>query len=181
MYNNQSYSSPRSRQGQKQEQRQRQPRREGKTPVIICTILTIFALLTVVLGFVFKNPYFVIAGILPVAIYEAWRTEGFFTKAASVGIVILVILEILAILNVFTINLAQTLQEEEAYLYGYYIQLGDIKFVFPAAAVVLSIVLIYYTYGKYTKWLSVLLLISSVALLYLINTTALLEIIRNFI
>ena len=159
-----------------------QPRKaEGKTPVIICTILTIFALLTLILGFLFKNPYFIIAGIVPAALYEAWRTEGFFTKAASAGIVILVILEILAILNVFTINLANTLQQEEAYVYGYYIQLGDIKFVFPAAAVVLSIVLIYYTYGKYTKWLSVLLLISSIGLLYLVNKQGLIEIIKNFI
>ena len=156
-------------------------KREGKTPVIICTILTIFALLTLILGFVFKNPYFIIAGIVPAALYEAWRTEGFFTKAASVGIVVLVILEILAILNVFTINLAQTLQEEEAYIYGYYVQLGDIKFVFPAAAVVLSIILVYYTYGKYTKWLSILLLISSIGLLYLVNKPGLIEIIRNFI
>ena len=161
--------------------RSSQRKKEGKTPTIICTILTIFALLTLILGFVFKNPYFIIAGIVPAALYEAWRTKGFFTKAASVGIVILVILEILAILNIFKINLAQLLQEEEVYFQGYYIPLGDIKFVFPAAAVILSIILVYYTYGKYTKWLSIILLISSIGLLYLINKGTLLEIIRNFI
>lgn len=154
---------------------------EGKVPVIICTAITIFALIVLVLGFIFKNPYFLIAGIVPAAVYEAWRTEGFFTKIASVGILILVILEILAILGVININLASALEQEEAYFQGYYIPLGDIKFVFPAAAVVLAISLLFYTYGKYTKWLSVILVLSTVSLLYLVNREALIHIIKNFI
>ena len=155
--------------------------KEGKTATLICTIITILALLTLILGFLWKNPYLIIAGIFPAAIYEAWRTEGFFTKIASVGIVILVILEILAILGIFQINLAQIFQQEGAYLQGYYLPLGDVRFVFPAIVVILALVLLFRTYGKYTKWLSVVILINSVGLLYLVNKQVLVEIIRNFL
>jgi hypothetical protein len=154
---------------------------EGKTPFIICIILSIFGLLTLILGLIFHNPYLIIAGIPPAAIYEAIRTEGYYTKIASVSIVILVFLEILAILNIIQINLAGTLSQGQAYFRGFFIPLGDIKFVFPLIALVLSISLLYYTYGKYTKWLSIILLASSAALVYIVNQQALIDVIRQYL
>ena len=159
-----------------------QDRKEGnKTANLICIIISAFTIIMLILGLLLKNPYFLIAGIVPAGIYEAWRTEGYYTKGASIAIVGLVILEILAILEIIKINLAQVLEQDQAYYGGYIFPLGDIKFVFPIVAVILSILLIYRTYGKYTKWLAVLLLITSVALLYLVNKGALLELIRHYI
>lgn len=157
-----------------------QPQNEGRLPKILCTIISIFTILTLIIGLLTKNPFWVIAGIIPTAIYEAWRTEGYYTKIASVGILGLVILEMLAILNIFRLNLANTFQQNEIYFRGNYLPLGDIKFVFPAICVILSLTLITYTYGKYTKWLSILLLASSICLLFLVNRSGLIEIIRNF-
>lgn len=157
-------------------------RRKGKgNPKLICIIITIFSLLMFILGLIFKNPYFFIIGIFPAAIYETIRTEGYFTKIASILILIFVVLEILAILGIIQFDLAQLLDQSEAYVAGYYIPLGDIKFVFPVVAVVLSLILLFRTYGIYTKWLSILLVLNSVGLLYVVNKETLLEIIKNFI
>jgi len=158
-----------------------QDKEGGKLAAQICVGISIFTIITLILGLLFKNPYFLIAGIVPAAIYEAWRTEGYYTKGSSIAIAILVVLEILAILEIIKINLAQILGQDQAYYGGYIFPLGDIKFVFPIVAVILSILLIYRTYGKYTKWLAVLLLITSVALLYLVNKGALLELIKRYI
>ncbi len=147
-------------------------------PKIICGILTIITLATIMLGFYLKNPYIMILGIVPSAIYEAIRTEGYYTKAASIGIAILVILEILAIKGIIHINLANILGRDEAYFSGYYLPLGNIVFIFPAIAAILSIVLFIRTYGIYTKWLAILLLASSISLLWLVNKDFLLSLLR---
>lgn len=106
------------------------------------------------------------------------RTEGYYTRSGSVIITILVILEILAIKGIIKINLAQLLGRQEAYFSGYILPLGDIVFIFPALAAIISFVLLLRTYGIYTKWLSVLLLASSVSLLYLVNKETLLDLLR---
>src|SRR4030042_3895190 len=153
---------------------------KGKFPIIACTVITIFALGTLILGLILKNPYWVIAGIVPAAIYEAWRTQGFFTKLQSVGILVLVVLEILAIMRVIKLNLGQGLEDQEIWVGGFTVLLGDIRFLIPAVMVVLSLGLLWRTYGMYTKWLSVVLTANSVALLYLVNKKDLISIIQNF-
>ncbi len=158
---------------------QRGRKEKTKFPIIACTVITIIALATLILGLLIKNPYVVIAGIIPAAIYEAWRTQGFFTKLQSVGILVLVILEILAIMRVFTFNLGQGIEDEEIYVGGFILLLGDIRFLIPAVMVILSLGLLWRTYGMYTKWLSVVLTASSVALLYIVNKKALISIIQG--
>lgn len=157
----------------------RDEKEKGKFPLIACTVITVIALATLILGLILKNPYVVIAGIIPAAIYEAWRTQGFFTKLQSVGILVLVILEILAIMRVFTLNLGQGIEGEEVYVGGFILLLGDIRFLIPAIMVVLSLGLLWRTYGMYTKWLSVVLTASSIALLYIVNKKALISIIQG--
>jgi len=152
----------------------------GKFPIIACTVITIFAIATLVLGLILKNPYWVIAGIVPAAIYEAWRTEGFFTKLQSVGILVLVVLEILAIMKVIRLNLGQGFEDQEIWVGGFTVLLGDIRFLIPIVMVILSLGLLWRTYGMYTKWLSVVLTANSVVLLYLVNKKALISIIQNF-
>ena len=153
-------------------------REGGKTATTVCYVLTGIAIITLIVGIWLKNPYWVIAGIVPSALYEAWRTEGYYTKIASVVIAGLSVLEIFAILGTIKFNLAELAGQNYAYVAGENIPLGDIRFVFPIIAVILSIALVRRTYGKYTKWLSILLVASSIALLFIVNKNALTEILR---
>lgn len=148
-------------------------------PKVICGILTIITFATIILGYYFKNPFYIIAGILPAAIYEAVRTEGYYTKIGSVGIMALSILEILAIKGLIKFDLAAWMGRDYFYFSGYSLPLGDIIFIFPAAAVIISLVLLFRTYGIYTKWLSVLLIASSATLLYLVNKETLFELLKT--
>lgn len=161
------------------EENQEHKKENPNTPKIICGILTIITIATIILGFYLKNPYYIIIGIFPVAIYEAMRTEGFYTKAGSIIILLAVILEILALRGIIKFNLANFLNQETMYFSGYYITLGEISVIFPALAVIVSFVLLLRTYGIYTKWLSVLLILSSLSLLYLVNKEGLIDLIRT--
>ena len=150
-----------------------------KIPRLVCLILTIFTLTTILAGFFWHNPFIIILGILPAALYEAIRTEGYSTRAGSIAIFILVILEIFAIKGIIKINLAQMLGREQIYLASNWLPLGDIVFVFPTIAAIISFMLLVRTYGIYTKWLSVLLLASSICLLYMVNKNILMDLIGN--
>ncbi len=155
--------------------------KDTKTAVIICYVISAITILTIIIGLITRNPYWVIAGIIPAAFYEAWRTEGFYTKTASAAIAILVILEILALMGKIQFNISQLFDNSYAYIAGQVIPLGDIRYVFPIIAVILSIMLVRRTYGKYTKWLSILLIASSIILLFMVNKGALLHTIQHFI
>ena len=152
---------------------------QSKSANTIAIIISVFTIATIVLGLWTKNPYWVIAGIVPAAVYEAWRTEGYYTKGASIAIVALVLLEILAILGIIKFNLAQYFNASDMYFGGYILPLGDIASIFPIVAVILSILLVRRTYGPYTKWLAILLIASSVVLLYIVNRSVLPDLIRS--
>lgn len=158
---------------------QNQSQENRKAPLIICLILTLITLATIIIGFYFKNPYYIILGIFPAAIYEAIRTEGYYTKAGSIIILAAVILEILVLKGLIRFNLASFFNQENIYFSGYLIKLGEISLIFPALAAIISVVLLIRTYGIYTKWLAILLLASSICLLYIVNREGLFEIIRN--
>ena len=151
---------------------------DRRIPLTICLVLTVFTLTTIILGFYLKNPLIIIIGIFPAAIYEAIRTEGYYTKAGSIAVMVLVILEILAIKGIIKLNLANLLGQGEVYFIGYFLPLGELTFIFPIVAAIISWILIRRTYGIYTKWLSVLLLSSSLCLLYLVNKESLFELLR---
>lgn len=152
---------------------------QSKSANTIAIVISIITIGTIAAGLWLKNPYYIIAGIVPAALYEAWRTEGYYTKTASIGIVILVILEVLAILGMIRFNLAEMLGMQDYYLAGYIVPLGDVASIFPIAAVVLSILLVRRTYGPYTKWLAILLIASSVVLLYVVNRAIIPDLLRN--
>jgi len=153
----------------------------GKTPIIICTILTVWALLALIGGFLLKNPYVIIAGIIPAALYEAWRTEGIYTKAISTILAILAVIEIFVIMGILKLGAISGSTEagERIYVSGYFLPLVDVKFLIPAGMIACGVALIYWTYGVYTKWLSIVLVVSSIGLLYLMNKEVLIEMIRS--
>lgn len=151
------------------------------TPATICILCSLFALAFILLSFGLDNPYLILIGFFPAVVYEVIRTAGTYTKAASVIIFLLTILEALALKGVIKFNLATFLDQETAYIKGYWLPLGDITSVFPLVIIVLSILLFQRTAGRYTKWLSIIILISSAALIYQVNREALVEVIREYL
>lgn len=139
-------------------------------PAYVCTILTIVALLGAGLGLVSKNPLWVLFLLLPTVIYEVIRTkEGASTKYSSILLLIILVLEIGLIVFGINYDLAKFFETDEKYIAGYSLPLGDIKTFGPVLTAVLSTVLIFRTYGPYTKWLSIIIAIGSLVAIFLIN------------
>jgi hypothetical protein len=139
--------------------------------VSICTILTIAAAFGIFLGYTYHSPVITIIFLLPAVAYEVYRTEGETTKWASWALLGLFIAEFILIAFNINYDLASFLARSEQYIGGYTIPLGDIKLVGPAIMAVLSIILFVRTGGVYTKWLSVIIFITSFALIYIMDPT----------
>jgi len=141
-----------------------------KNATPICIVLSILTLLGIILAIGSKNPLWILFTLLPVLAYEVYRTEeGASTKSSSIILLVVTILEIILIIFKVSFNLAEFFETEEKYIAGYYVPLGDIKVVAPVLTAVLSGVLIFRTRGKYTKWLSILICIGSLAVIQLIS------------
>jgi len=136
----------------------------------ICTILTIIAVIGIVIGFIKNNPLILVLMVLPTVIYEVYRTEGKSTRWASWILLAVFILEIIFIAFKINFDLGAFLGKTQATVGGYNVPLGDIKIVGPVIIAVLSIILFIKTRGAYTKWLSVIIILSSFAVIYLLDT-----------
>ncbi len=135
----------------------------------ICLGLTLLAIIGIFCGLKTLNPLITMIFLLPTVLYEVYRTEGVSTKAASWGLLIVFILEILFILGNVSFDLASFLETEQRYIAGHAIPLGDIKVVAPTIMAALSAVLFARTRGKYTKWLAVIIFVSSFAIVYALD------------
>lgn len=135
----------------------------------ICTVVTIVALIGIIAGLLTGNALWAVILLLPAAIYEAYRTGGKSTKASSILLVLILILEIFLILFNVNFNLVEFLGTTQKNIGGYWVPLGDIKVVGPTAMAVLSIILFTRTRGKFTKWLAVTIFITSFAIVYTID------------
>lgn len=140
-----------------------------KNATLICTILSIIALIGIIAGLLMDNTLVIIFLLLPTVIYEVYRTEGKSTKASSIILLVVLIAEIILILFKVNINIAEYLGTTEKYIGGYLVPLGDIKILAPTLMAVLSVILFSRTYGVYTKWLAVTIFITSFAIIYSIN------------
>lgn len=137
----------------------------------ICLGLTLLAGVGVLWGLNTINPLVIMLFLLPTVLYEVYRTEGVSTKAASWGLLIVFILEILFIVSNVSFDLASFLDVEQQYIAGHVIPLGDIKVVAPTIMAVLSAVLFTRTRGRYTKWLAVIIFVSSFTIVYALDST----------
>ncbi|MEK6794688.1 MAG: hypothetical protein AABZ39_07930 [Spirochaetota bacterium] len=140
-----------------------------KTPVIFCSLFTVIALIGCIVGLVLKMPVIVIAGLLPTAVYEVIRTAGVSTKAASVTLLVVLILDMIFVLFGVSINLSKLLGTAKTTISGYAILLGDIRVVAAGLMAVLSVILVLRTQGIYTKWLAGIIFITSFLVIYMIN------------
>ena len=148
-----------------------------KHAILICTILSIIALIGIIIGPLMSKPLIIVILLIPAAVYEAYRTEGPSTKWASWFLLLLLILEIILIITNFSFDLASFFGTSETSVAGYNIPLGDVKIVGPIIIGILSIILFIRTRGKYTKWLAAIIFITCFAIIYTLNP----EIFKNLL
>ncbi|MFZ3387179.1 MAG: hypothetical protein WA120_08405 [Candidatus Hydromicrobium sp.] len=148
-----------------------------KYATLICTIVSILAIIGIVIGIWLSKPLIIVIFLIPAAAYEVYRTEGPSTVWASWVLLIVLILEIVLIVANINFDLASFFGESEKVVAGYTVPLGDIKIVGPIVMAVLSIILFVRTRGRYTKWLAVVIFITCFAIVYTINP----EIFKNLL
>jgi hypothetical protein len=135
----------------------------------ICAACTILALLGIVLGLWQSLALIMAIFLLPTAIYEAYRTEGKSTKMASILLVVVLVAEIFLVLFGVDFNLADFLEVDQQYIAGFLVPLGDVRVVGPTIMAALSVILFVRTRGIYTRWLAVVILATSLAIVYALD------------
>ena len=140
-----------------------------KNAPLICTIVSIVALIGIITGLLIDNTLIIIFLLLPTVIYEVYRTEGKSTKASSIILLVVLIVEVILILFNGNINIAEYLGTTQEYIGGYLVPLGDIKTLGPTLMAVLSVILFVRTRGVYTRWLAGVIFFTSFAIIYSIN------------
>lgn len=140
-----------------------------KYATLICFALSVLLIIGIVLGFWQKNVFYILGFLLPVVIYQVYRTEGRSTKWASFVMLVVIILEFLLVFFKINFNLAEFLGTKSEEVAGYLVVFGNLKVLFPSIMAVLSIILFFRTRGKYTKWLAVIIFVGALATIYHIN------------
>jgi len=135
----------------------------------ICAACTILALLGIVLGLWQSLALIMAIFLLPTAIYEAYRTEGKSTKMASILLVVVLVAEFFLVLFGVDFNLADFLEVDQQYIAGFLVPLGDVRVVGPTIMAALSVILFVRTRGIYTRWLAVVILATSLAIVYALD------------
>ena len=145
---------------------------------LICVILSVIALIGIVIGIRNLNPLITIIFLLPTVVYEVYRTEGVSTKWASWGLLAIFIAELVLIIGRINYDLAKFFGTTSKYIGGYQVPLGDVKVVGPVIMAVLSIILFSRTRGRYTKWLAVIIFITSFVIVYALDPTIFKQLLR---
>jgi hypothetical protein len=137
----------------------------------ICLAFTIIAALGIVIGLLIGSPMVIVIALAPSVAYEVYRTEGPSTRWASWALAIVLILQALFLAFNVSLDVASLLGYSSRYVAGYEVPLGDIKVVGPAVMAVLALILMARTRGRYTKWLAVNIIVTSFALIYVLDRT----------
>lgn len=137
----------------------------------ICLVLSAVAALGIIAGLLIGWPMVILVALLPTVAYEAYRTEGPSTRWASWALAIVLVLEALFLIFNVSLDVASLLGYSSSYVAGYEVPLGDVKVVGPAVMAVLALVLMTRTRGRYTRWLAVNIIVTSFALIYVLDHT----------
>jgi len=151
------------------------------SPATVCLLMTLWMILAIIIGFVIKSVVLVAVFLLPVVVYEIYRTKGEFTSLSSWLMLAVLIGELIFIIFGINYNLAEYFGSQDAYIAGQYVPLGDIKILGPTLMAVFSLVLLVRTYGPYTKWLSVIIFVSSLIIIYILNPNAFQDLLKMVI
>ena len=144
----------------------------------ICITLSIITAIGILIGLFTRNPLIIAALLLPAVIYEVYRTEGESTIWSSWLILGAIIAEFVLVIFKINFDLASFLGTSSQYIAGYYVPLGDIKVIFPTVMGILSVILFLRTAGIYTKWLSVLIFLGALSIVYTIDPGLFQQLIR---
>jgi hypothetical protein len=152
--------------------------RPTKYATLICIVCTLLAALGILIGLWQKNAVYTIFALLPAVGYEAYRTEGASTRFASWAILVVFIAELVLFLFKIDIDLVKFLGTDRN-IRGYNVPIGDIKVVGSALMAVLSIILFTRTRGIYTRWLAVIIILTSLAIIYILSPTFFTDLLRR--
>ena len=150
-----------------------------KYATLICAILSVLLVIGILLSIILGKAWIIVLFLLPIVVYQVYRTEGKSTKWASWVMLVVVVLELILVIFSLNFNVAEFLGSEGEYVAGHYVQFGDLKVLFPALMAVLAIILFTRTRGKYTKWLAVLIFIGALAVVYTVNPAGFKEILGS--
>lgn len=135
---------------------------------IVCSAASVIALTGIIAGIMRGNALIPILCLLPAAVYEAYRTEGRFTRLASWGMLVILIAQAAMIIAKLNINLSVYAAKAGISLPDTLKALCNLNVIFPGVVAVCSVYLFKRTAGVYTKWLSVVILAASVVILFIL-------------
>ena len=139
-------------------------------PTSVCLALTGISVVGILFSLATRNPLWILFFMLPTVVYEVIRTEpGASTKFSSILLLILILSEIGLILFNVNYDLASFFGTSEKYVAGYTLPLGDIRVFAPLLIGILSAILVFRTYGTYTKWLSIIIAVSALVVVSMVN------------
>jgi hypothetical protein len=145
----------------------------------ICLGLSILVVLAIVWAMFAHKPLILAFALLPVVAYEIYRTEGETTKWASWVMGITAVALILFTITRWNFDLANFLGQDSAQVGDYLVPLGDIATLGAVMLGALAVVLFRQTRGVYTRWLSVIIIVGVLALVYLLNPDTFGELVRQ--
>ncbi len=153
--------------------------RPTKNAALICGILSAVAVIGIIIGLVAKSPIVVLIAMAPSVAYEVYRTEGETTRWASWALAGVLVLEFILIVFRISIDIGAFLGSTTQEVAGYQIPLGELRIVGPAVIAVCALILIVQTRGVYTRWLAVNIIVSALALTYVLDPTIAAELLRQ--
>ncbi len=138
--------------------------KEHKNAPIICAVITGIALAGVGIGIWKSMPLIIALSIIPAIVYEIYRTQGVFTTLASWLALIVTIAALYVIYKNTMIDIAPYISKFMTLPVN--TKLIPVAYVAPVVLVIIAVFLFKQTAGIYTRWLALVILLTSVALFY---------------
>lgn len=146
---------------------------------LICAIMSVVAAIGIIIGLVTRSPLVILFAMAPSVAYEVYRTEGESTRWASWVMAAVLVLEIILVIFRVSFDVAGLLGTSSEQVAGYTVPLGDIRIVGPALMAVLALILIVRTRGVYTRWLAVNIIVSVLALTFVLDPNVFQQLLRQ--
>ena len=134
---------------------------EHRRPILFCIVITIAAVLGITFGIKFNKPLITALVILLPVIYELRQAKGLFGKIISLLSLIILFAEIYALTSTINVDLSRMTA-------GMLKHTINAAMLGPVILIIFSIYLLRYAAGVYSKWLSIIILICSIVLCFII-------------
>ncbi|MGB4269995.1 MAG: hypothetical protein WBK20_12565 [Spirochaetota bacterium] len=141
--------------------------KEYRHAPVICGIITLVAVAGIIAGIWKTMPIIVAFSIIPAIIYEIYRTEGVFTKIASWLALIVTIIALYVIHKNVMIDIIPFITKFISVPLT--VKLVPAGLIAPVVLVILAVYLFRRTAGIYTRWLAVVILVTSIVLFYTLD------------